>query len=129
MLNFNVPFLWRVVSTGIASIKSLASVCVHSKRKIELDRLAYLDDTNQIIADPTVDIAQNNSDLMRNLSQTLLFGFTAYHTLNGQEDLSDWLIAGAATTYCLYEPTKKVVNQLVESETAQKISNKVLRRY
>lgn len=132
MLNFNVPFLWRVVSTSVASMKSLVNVCLHSKRKIELERLAYLNDTNQMIADPaidiTADIAQNESDLTRNLAQTLLFGFAAYRALNGQEDLSDCLIVSAATAYSLYEPTKKVVNQLVESEAVQMLGNKVFRR-
>ncbi|MCS5709501.1 hypothetical protein CC99x_011405 [Candidatus Berkiella cookevillensis] len=132
MLNFNVPFLWRVVSTSVASMKSLVNVCLHSKRKIELERLAYLNDTNQIIADPaidiTADIAQNESDLTKNLAQTLLFGFATYRALNGQEDLSDCLIVSAATAYGLYEPTKKVVNQIVESETVQMLGNKVFRR-
>lgn len=125
MLNFNVPFLWRIVSTGVASIKSLANVCLHSKEKIELDRLSYLNDSHQIVAEPAADIEQNNLDLMRNISQSLLFGFAAYRAINGEEDFSDWLIAGAATAYSLYEPAKKIANQILESEPVQSLGTKV----
>ena len=129
MLNFNVPLLWRVVSTSVATIKSLTHLCFRSARKVELDRLVHLEETNQSMVDVAAEHQENNNDLMQNFAQSLLFGYSAYRVLNGEEDFSDWLVAGAATAYSLYEPAKQIANQVIESETAQKLSAKVLKRY